>query len=67
MNPDLDAIKASGQNSDAHSREMIAQHERRERRVLHSQLWAKWLRDNPSAAPADIQAFAERAVEEVGL
>lgn len=65
--PDLDAIKAQGLNSAAHSLHLLAEHEHRQRLDLHAEMVARWLRDNPSAGPADVDLYSRTVAVEVGL
>ena len=57
---DLDAIKASGLNSDAESQRLLDMHRWRESVALHGELCAKFLRDNPRASSELFEAFSNR-------
>lgn len=64
---DLDAIKAAGLNTEAHSAALLAMHEWRTRIELHGELCAKFLRDNPHVTSAEFERFGQRAAVEAGL
>lgn len=64
---DLDAIKAAGLNSDAHSRQALDLHRWREAVALHGELCAKYLRDNPGSTSADYEFYGIGAAIHVGL
>ncbi len=64
---DRDAIKAPGLNRDAHSVQLLVEHERRRRVELHADLCWKIIRANPGLTVNELDPLIERAVVEAGL